>query len=243
MSDSLKITYLKGMVKRSLANITANSGTVNLCIFSIYDSEEPYVLYLLHKLNNKLYWPHFDSKHTDINDYHVYLNKMKIRKYEYQGYLGENGQIYVFIKLENNYLYDKSYNNNINWFVSMYEMILPRKCYKYEIDSSVTDVFIHNINTRYLYQKNNRVDFPEVAYYSTSIEKKEYNTYIGLENNTDTGITVYNYESFPQETYIRVLVFLYNYIVPNITPGRKTIKVREVDIYKDNYEILSCHGI
>ena len=245
MAESLKITYLKYISKTPVASINATNTIVNLCMYSIYDSEEPYVLYLLHKLDNKFYWPHFDTTHTDLIDYQVYLTQMNITEYEYQGHLGENGKIYIFIKLENDFGYDKSYNNNnINWFVSIYEMLLPRTCYKYDIDSSVTEVFINNINTRYLYQNNNRVAIPEVAYYTTSEEMKEYNTYVGLARMRDTSKLLYNYDTFAPRNYIRVLLFLYNYIVPTITTYNSNVqKVREIKIKRDDYKILSCHGI
>lgn len=244
MAESVKITYLKDISKTSVDNINATNTTVNLCIYSIYDASEPYVLYLLHKLNNQFYWPHFNTTQTDLIDYHEYLNQMNITQYEFQGTLEENDQLYLFIKLENNFEYNKSYNNNnINWFVSIYEILLPRMCYKYKIHSSVTEVFINNISTRYLYRKNNRVTLPEVAYYPTSEVKKEYNTYTGLESTRGTNIMLYNYDTFSPHSYIRVAIFLYNYIVPNTIPDKNAQKVREITLDNDDYQILSCHGI
>ena len=242
MENSFKITYLDNILntnKTPLRNIN-----VNICVYSIYDKSDPYVLYLLHKLNNKLYWPHFESKSDGISEFPPFLKKMDIVEYEYQGYLVEANELYIYIKLENNFRYDKLYINiNINWFVSIHEILFPRMCWIYKIDSSVTRIFIKYPPTIYLYKNDSRLDIPEVAYYTTSIDHKQYNTYIGLENNTDMGITVYNYDNYSEGYYSRVILFLYKYIVPDIKVDSKIIKRREIDIDKDNYEILSSHGI
>ena len=71
----------------------------------------------------------------------------------------------------------------------------------------------------------------------------EYNTYIGLENNTSKGISVYNYDSYDKGIYIRVIIFLYKYIVQDSPRDMITHKRRVIDIDKDNYEILSRNVI
>ena len=149
MDDSLKITYLDNIRKDPLSTSNINTH-VNICIYSIYDTIEPYVLYLLHKLNNKLYWPHFTTTRNDNNEYIEYLKKMNIFEYEYKGFLVEQEEVYIYIKLENNFSYNKSYYKNINWFVSIYEILFPRKCWIYDIDSSVTELFINNPMSIYL---------------------------------------------------------------------------------------------
>ena len=235
------ITYLDRILNTNKKNFP--NMNVNICIYSIYDKTEPYVLYLLHNLNNKLYWPHFESKSDGINEYSLYLKQMGIVKYEYQGYLVKDNELYIYIKLENNFRYDKLYIKNINWFVSINEILFPRMSWIYNIDSSVTSIFIKYPLLIYLYKKDNRLDIPEVAYYTTSLDNKQYNTYIGLENNTNEGITVYNYDAYPPGYYSRIILFLYKYIVPDINVDSKIIKRREIDVDKDNYEILSSHGI
>jgi hypothetical protein len=235
MDTTDKITYLDDINKSPLPNIPAET-RVNLCIYSLYDSSEPYVLYLLHQLHEHLYWPSYTQ---NIMSYSVYLKKLNIKFHEYQGYIQESGEIYIYIKLENNFQYAKEYHNNVNWFVSIYEILFPRKCWIYNIDSSVTSLFITNPMSIYVYKKENRLDIPEVAYYTTSTDTKEYNTYIGLENNTPKGISVYNYDTYDKGIYIRVIIFLYKYIVPTIKRDTIKQKGRVIDIDKDNYEILS----
>ena len=242
MGNSDIITYLDNINKNPVTNRKINT-TVNLCIYSIYDATEPYVLYLLHNLNDRFYWPHYKTKKKDISDYSDYLKQMAMMKYEYQGYIEDSDKLYVFIKAENNFQYDKSYHKNINWFVSINEMLLSRMCWLYKIDHSVTELFIKHPMTIYLYKNDNRLDMPEVAYYSTSMNHKQYNTYVGLENNTDKGVMVYNYDTYVEGQYIRILLFLYKYIVPDIKSDINISKIREIDIDKDNYEILSSHVI
>lgn len=242
MERANKITYLDNINKNPMTNKKINT-PVNLCIYSIYDTEEPYVLYLLHNLNNRLYWPHYNTKKKDISDYHDYLKQMAILEYEYQGYIENETEVYVYIKMDNNFKYDKSYHKNINWFVSINEILFPRMCWLYKIDSSVTNLFIKHPMSIYVYKNDNRLDIPEIAYYSTSSDKKQYNTYIGLENNTDKGITVYNYDTYLEGNYIRVVLFLYKYIVTDIKIKFNTEKRRGIYLDKDNYEILSSHVI
>ena len=102
------ITYLDNILntkKQIFANIY-----VNICIYSIYDKSEPYILYLLHKLDNKLYWPHFVSKKDAISEVIPLLKLMDIVKYKYQGYLVENSELYIYIKW-------KHYIKVIYWIV------------------------------------------------------------------------------------------------------------------------------
>jgi len=242
MKSSDKITYLDNINNNPATHNKINS-PVNLCIYSIYDTDEPYVLYLLHNLNNKLYWPRYKSTKKDISDYSSYLKQMAIVNYEYQGYIESDNEIYMYIKVENNFIYDKVYHNNINWFVTIHEILFPRMSWIYQIDHAVTDLFIKHQMSIYLYKNDNRLDIPEVAYYSTSVDNNKYNTNIGLENNSITGITVYNYDNYLAGRYIRVILFLYKYIVPDIKRDIKIKSIRGIDIDKDNYEILSCHVI
>ena len=239
MATPDKITYLDEINNSPLPHIPTNT-LVNLCIYSIYDSNEPYVLYLLHKLENKLYWPYYAK---NILTYSEYLNKLNIQIYKYQGYIERSGEIYIYIKLENNFLYDKEYHNNVNWFVSINEILFPRNSWIYPIDFSVTNLFITNPISIYVYKNDSRLDIPEVAYYKMENNNKEYNTYIGLENNTSKGISVYNYDSYAEGIYIRVIIFLYKYIVQDSPRDTITHKGRVIDIDKDNYEILSRNVI
>ena len=240
MTGALTIPYMDTMNKSPVSN-SRKYTMVSLCIYSMYDTSDPYVLYLLHKLEGSLYWPHYNTKHS--RDYKSVLKQMNIMQYTYQGYVEEKDQLYVYIKLEDNFQYDKYYYKHINWFVSMNEILFSRKCWIYDIDSSVTTRFINNPLSIYVYQNDNRLDIPEVAYYPTTSGYKEYNTNIGLANNTPSGVTVYNYEDYMPGEYVRIIIFMYTYIVPDIHVGGKAIKTREIDIDKDNYEILSSHGI
>jgi hypothetical protein len=239
MDTQDKITYLDTINNSPLPHIPTNT-LVNLCIYSIYDSNEPYVLYLLHKLENKLYWPYYAK---NILTYSEYLKKLNIQIYKYQGYLERSNEIYIYIKLENNFQYDKEYHKNVNWFVSINEILFPRTCWIYPIDYSVTSLFITNPNSIYVYKNDSRLDIPEVAYYKMENNNKEYNTYIGLEKNTPNGISIYNYDSYDKGIYIRAIVFLYKYIVHDIQRNMITPKERVIDIDKDNYEILSRNVI
>ena len=239
MATTDKITYLDAINNRPLPHIPTNT-LVNLCIYSIYDSNEPYVLYLLHKLENKLYWPYYTK---NILTYSEYLKKLNIQIYKYQGYIERSGEIYIYIKLENNFQYNKEYHKNVNWFVSINEILFPRTSWIYPIDFSVTSLFITNPISIYVYKNDSRVDIPEVAYYKMENNNTEYNTYIGLENNTSKGISVYNYDSYDKGIYIRVIIFLYKYIVQDSPRDTITHKRRVIDIDKDNYEILSRNVI
>jgi len=190
-----------------------------------------------------LYWPHYNTQTKKISDYTVYLQKMNILIYEYQGFIEDSGELYIYIKVENNFKYDKVYFKNINWLVSINEILFSRKCFIYDIDNTVTRIFIKYPMNIHLYNNKNRVDIPEVAYYSTTDDTKQYNTYIGLDKTDNKSIICYNYDSYLKGIYIRVLLFLNKYIVPDLESRGKIQKRREIEIYKDNYDILSRHVI
>jgi hypothetical protein len=168
---------------------------------------------------------------------------MNILIYEYQGFIEDSGELYIYIKVENNFKYDKVYFKNINWLVSINEILFSRKCFIYDIDNTVTRIFIKYPMNIHLYNNKNRVDIPEVAYYSTTDDTKQYNTYIGLDKTDNKSIICYNYDSYLKGIYIRVLLFLHKYIVPDLESRGKIQKRREIEIYKDNYDILSRHVI
>jgi len=154
---------------------------VHICGYSIYDNK--YILYLLEKIDNTLYFPHFRSTKNTLGECTSIFSKLALHNVKYKGFILENNIYYLFFNLTNNLAYDKE-KNNTNIFVSMYEIVFSRACYRYNIHKSVYTIFIKNPLLIYLYKNSLHLDIPECCYYLVNNNNHlAYYTYIGLEPN------------------------------------------------------------
>jgi hypothetical protein len=142
--------------------------TVNICIFNVNtQSTSPYLSYLLSKINNVFYWPHFTpSKDSVLEECNDKLDILGISPV-FDGYVKHRAEIYMFYRLD---VIDKEISIQKDepfWWVTMYEILLSKRVINDNVHDSVGKVFHQKPKLKYLYSESGiKQPYPIIGYVS-----------------------------------------------------------------------------
>jgi hypothetical protein len=146
-----------------------------ICIYSISRNmnDNPFLEFLLHREDSKLSLPEIlHTSNTPSNDCMGVIKKMfnTEKSIEYRGYFADN---ILFFETTTMYNFaNRKYKADLLWFVTVSEIINLRKSLHYDIDNSLTQLFLKNSELIYLTDKdNNNLETPITAYYGKSFNK------------------------------------------------------------------------
>ena len=157
----------------------------NLLLYIIEKGPNPYVYYLMNKINNIITLPTIYLK--NMKQAHDYMrDKFEKSKYKYKGCIEHNNENYLLYEMD---LYDSGmipiYNKDSWWKVLPFELIYSKKVLDFKIDSLTTSFFIHHPNLLYLFNEKYKFEVPIVAYIGTG--ESLLNNYILLDENYKNG--------------------------------------------------------
>ena len=177
-------TLIEFEYKTYLSNHIINTKT-NLLIYVIEKGENPYVYYLMNKVNDIITLPSIYLKHLNqANDF--MKDKFEKTNYRYKGCIVHNNENYLLyeIKLPESEILP-IYNKDSWWKVLPFELIYSKKVIHFKVDSLCTNFFINHPNLLYLFTNNYKYEVPIVAYIGTG--ESQINNYILLEENHKNG--------------------------------------------------------
>ena len=157
----------------------------NLLLYVIEKGDNPYIYYLMNKINDMITLPTIYLK--NIKQVHEYMNsKFEKSKYDYKGCIEHNDENYLLYEMK---LYDNGmipiYNKDSWWKVLPFELIYSKKVLNFKVDSMSTHFFINHPNLLYLFNETYKYEVPIVVYIGTG--ESLLNNYILLDENYKNG--------------------------------------------------------
>ena len=157
----------------------------NLLLYVIEKGDNPYIYYLMNKINNIITLPTIYLK--NIKDAEHYMNnKFEKSKYLYKGCIEYNNENYLLYEMD---LFDSGiipiYNKDSWWKVLPFEIIYSKKVIDFKIDSLTMSFFINHPNLLYLFNDEYKYEVPIVAYIGTG--ESLLNNYILMDENYKNG--------------------------------------------------------
>jgi len=167
-----------------LTNISFNKKT-NFLLAVIETGDNPYIYYLMNKINNIIQFPAIYSKNmNDIDDYME--NMFELSKYTYKGCIEFNDENYVLFVMT---LFDNSmlpiYNKDVWWKVFPFEIINSKKVLSFKIDPLCSFFFMNHLNLLYLFNNEAMYEVPFIAFIGTG--ESLLNNYILLDEHHING--------------------------------------------------------
>ena len=123
----------------------------NLLIYVIEKGDNPYIYYLMNKINDIITLPTIYLK--NIKQAHDFMSaKFEKSKFNYNGCIDYNNENYLLYEMN---LYDSGmipiYNKDSWWKVLPFELIYSKKVLNFKVDSQITHFFMHHPNLLYLF--------------------------------------------------------------------------------------------
>jgi len=158
----------------------------NLLLYVIEKGPNPYVYYLMNKVNDIITLPTFYLK--SVKDSFEYMkDTFQKSTYKYKGCIFHNDENYLLFELD---LFDGGmipiYHKDTWWKVLPFELIYTKKVLQYKIDSACSSFFANHPNLLYLFNKTHKYEVPIVAYIGTG--ESLLNNFILLDENQKNGI-------------------------------------------------------
>ncbi len=182
---------------------------VNLCIYTVNTTiVKPFMLWLLNKHDNYMYWPNFKPKTNIESESEKKLHDLSIYdKCNFMGYQSYNKEVFVFYKLEDNYdILDYYKSTTPFWWGTLHEIILADYMLYFTIHHSVTDLFLRDNRLIYLLDKENHAyELPTVAFNGSHSHTMDYNVKVGLGQGNPAGASQGPYYYFAN--YLRAAKF------------------------------------
>jgi hypothetical protein len=231
----------------------------NLLLYVIEkeNGENPYIYYLMNKINNIITLPTLYVKNIKQADEYM-RNKFEKSKYNYKGCIDHNNESYLLYEMN---LYDSGmipiYNKDSWWKVLPYEIIYSKKVLDFKVDSLTTSFFIKHPNLLYLFNKYSKFEVPIVVYIGTG--QSLINNYILLDENYKNGKHGKGYyftsleEAYFHSLYDNLeptdtlLKLLNNKYINDLTPiAERNIKIKDNKFYLNELFIgdvpLNCNN-
>jgi len=229
----------------------------NLVLYVIEKGENPYIYYLMNKINDIITFPTIYLK--NILQAHDYM-KEKFEKSEfiYKGCIEHNDENYLLYEMK---LYDNGmipiYNKDSWWKVLPFEIIYSKKVIDFKVDRLVTNFFMKHPNLLYLFNKYSKYDVPIVVYIGTG--QSLINNYILLDEHYKNGKhgKGYYFTSL-EEAYFHslyddleptdtLLKLINNKYINDLTPiAERNIKIKDNKFYLNELFIgdvpLNCNN-
>lgn len=157
---------------------------VNLCIYTINTTKvKPFMLWLLNKNGNTMYWPNFQPKTNIVSESEKRLRDLSIyNKSKCMGYKSYDNQVFIFYNLEDNYeTVDYCKDSTPFWWSTLHEIILAEYILYFTVHDSVRNVFLRDNRLIYLLDKDNHsYELPSVAFNGSHSHTMDYNVKVGL---------------------------------------------------------------
>ena len=217
----------------------------NLLLYVIETGVNPYIYYLMNKVNDIVTLPSFYLKNIKQSEEYM-KNKFEKIKYNYKGCIFHNNENYLLYEIK---LLESEiipiYKDDSWWKVLPYEIIYTKKVINFKVDSSVIHFFMNHQNLLYLFNKINKHEVPIVAYIGTG--ESQMNNYILLDQNYKNGKHGKGfYFTSLEEAYFHslydnleptdtILKILNNKYINDLTPiSDRTIKVKDNKFYMND---------
>jgi hypothetical protein len=176
--------YKNYLISEDLTYAQMNKKT-NLLLYVIETGPNPYIYYLMNKINNIITLPTLYLK--NIKHAHDYMrDKFEKSKYIYKGCIEYNNENYLLYEMK---LHDSGmipiYNKDSWWKVLPFEIIYSKKVLDFKMDSLTTSFFINHPNLLYLFNNYSKYEVPIVVYIGTG--QSLINNYILLDENYKNG--------------------------------------------------------
>ena len=157
----------------------------NFLLYVIEKGENPYIYYLMNKINNIITLPSLYLK--NIKQSHDYMSeKFQKSKYNYKGCISHNNENYLLYEMN---LHDGGmipiYNKDSWWKVLPFEIIYSKKVLDFKVDSLTTSFFMNHSNLLFLFNKYSKYEVPIIVYIGTG--QSLINNYILLDENYKNG--------------------------------------------------------
>lgn len=160
-----------------------------ICCYAIVNKREnPYVTYLLYKYqeNDNLFFLTFDYKGTteSVAEYiKTYTNELP----KIKGYSVYNNNTYIFCQINiDKIIQNKHSTNESLWWVTMNEICNDKMVLYFNIDKSVSDLFLYNRKLIYLFnEKNVKYEIPRIGYYGCYSDLIPYVTSLGVKQRSN----------------------------------------------------------
>ena len=242
--------------KNYLTSSSENKKT-NLLLYVIEKGDNPYIYYLMNKINNIITLPTLYLK--NIKQAHDYMrDKFEKSKYNYKGCIDHNNENYLLYEMN---LYDSGmipiYNKDSWWKVLPFEIIYSKKVLDFKVDSSTTSFFMNHPNLLYLFNKYSKYEVPIVVYIGTG--QSLINNYVLLDENYKNGKHGKGYyftsleEAYFHSLYDNLeptdtlLKLLNNKYINDLTPiAERNIKIKDNKFYLNELFIgdvpLNCNN-
>jgi hypothetical protein len=214
----------------------------NLLIYVIEKGDNPYIYYLMNKINDIITLPTIYLK--NIKQAHDFMSaKFEKSKFNYNGCIDYNNENYLLYEMN---LYDSGmipiYNKDSWWKVLPFELIYSKKVLNFKVDSQITHFFMHHPNLLYLFNETFKYEVPIVVYIGTG--ESLLNNYILLDQNYKHGKHGKGfYFTSLEEAYFRslyddleptdtLLKLLNNKYISELTPtADRKIKIKDNKFY------------
>jgi hypothetical protein len=170
--------------KSYLSDDIMNTKT-NLLLYVIEKGDNPYIYYLMNKVNEVITLPSLYLKNLKQAEDFM-RDKFETTKHGYKGCIHHNNENYLLyeIKLAESEIIP-IYDKDSWWKVLPFELIYSKKALQFKVDSLCTNFFINHPNLLYLFNKDYKYEVPIVAYIGTG--ESQLNNYILLEENHKNG--------------------------------------------------------
>ena len=218
-----------------------NSKT-NLLLYVIEKGENPYIYYLMNKINNIITLPTIYLKNIKQIDQFMKENFEKT-KFNYKGCIYHNHENYLLYEMQlNDSEIVPIYSTDSWWKVLPFEIIYSKKVIQYKVDDSITHFFMNYPNLLYLFNETHKYEVPIVAYIGTG-ESLLNNYILSDQNYKNSKHGKGYYFTSLEEAYFRslyddleptdtILKLLNNKYINDITPiNDRTIKVKGNKFY------------
>jgi len=178
-NDSIEFEY-----KSYLTQEIMNTKT-NLLLYVIEKGDNPYIYYLMNKVNDVITLPSLYLK-TLKQAEDFMKDKFEKTHHTYKGCIEHNNENYLLYEVnlpESEII--PIYNKDSWWKVMPFEIIYSKKVLQFKVDSLCTHFFMNHPNLLYLFSKDYKYEVPIVAYIGSG--ESQLNNYILLEENYKNG--------------------------------------------------------
>jgi len=211
-------------------DMNSDSLVINICAYHINTiNDAPFLQFFLQKKNENneeiFDFPKFKyiSQENAISKSISLMNILCISyykniKYEYNGYLYYEKNIYLFFDCSNLNIESVKLNrNNELWLVLLDEILNHKNVCNFKVSDEVINFFMNNNDFIYLQDKeNNNLELPIVAYSSCSKNKIDFTLTFGVitENNNELMGNYYYFTDYQNsiknenDCLIRLAIFL-----------------------------------
>ena len=138
-----------------------SSKRVNICLYKICKSKEniPFLMYLLNKINNIMYFPNFYTDKEILNEcnnkFQILLINYK-KKIIYKGFKETKNNIYIFFNCDLELELIDIKSNDKWWWTTIFEIINLKSILNFNVDRLVYSIFFKNKLLLSLFTENNK---------------------------------------------------------------------------------------